>query len=296
MIIPKMENLPLGHGSRPVFDRYRCNIAFASASRYPIPEECKKVLSSVSYTVFEGAFECGCNPQGSTSAMCDPLGGQCNCKTNVMGRRCERCAPGTFGFDAAGCRRTELCKSLIIILSVVVVGSGDNEAYLVAACECNPIGSLDNFCDVQSGQCRCRPNTFGTHCDQCQPGYWNFPNCQQCTCNGHADVCDSFTGHCTDCRDNTTGTTCDRCAESYYGDPRLGIDIPCRPCPCPGTIEGGHSFATRCALDKHTNDVICECQEGYAGVPPESNLLLSQSIIKRGSPVHEKSFLYRTSV
>lgn len=56
-----------------------------------------------------------------------------------------------------------------------------------------------------------------------------------------------------------------RCSESYYGDPRLGIDISCRPCPCPGTIEGGHSFASRCALDKQTNDVICECREGYAG-------------------------------
>lgn len=56
-----------------------------------------------------------------------------------------------------------------------------------------------------------------------------------------------------------------RCSESYYGDPRLGIDIPCRPCPCPGTIEASHSFASRCALDKQTNDVICECQEGYAG-------------------------------
>lgn len=53
--------------------------------------------------------------------------------------------------------------------------------------------------------------------------------------------------------------------EGHYGDPRLGVDIPCRACPCPGTAESGHSFATRCALDRLTNDVICECAEGYAG-------------------------------
>ena len=58
-----------------------------------------------------------------------------------------------------------------------------------------------------------------------------------------------------------------RCVEGYYGDPRLGVDIPCRPCPCPGTVESGHSFASRCALDRVTNDVICECKEGYAGKP-----------------------------
>ncbi|ODN04402.1 Laminin subunit beta-1 [Orchesella cincta] len=259
VIIPKTTALPFFNGTamneykRQMYERYRCDSAFVSASRYPVPDECKKLLTSVGYTVFDGAFECGCNLQGSTSAMCDPLGGQCNCKPNVMGRTCGNCAPGTFGFESGGCR----------------------------PCECNPIGSLDNFCDAQSGQCRCRPNTYGLHCDQCQPGYWNFPNCQQCTCNGHADICDSLVGHCIDCRDNTTGTTCDRqvliqlqklisrllnlCVESYYGDPRLGIDIPCRPCPCPGTISEGHSFASRCALDKQTNDVICECQEGYAG-------------------------------
>lgn len=90
---------------RQLFERYRCNSAFISASRYPLPEECKKILTSVGYEVFEGAFECGCDLQGSTSAMCDPLGGQCNCKPNVMGRRCERCYPGTFGFQSDGCKR-----------------------------------------------------------------------------------------------------------------------------------------------------------------------------------------------
>lgn len=56
-----------------------------------------------------------------------------------------------------------------------------------------------------------------------------------------------------------------RCIEGYYGDPRIGVDIPCRPCPCPETAESGHSYATRCALDARTQDVVCECNVGYAG-------------------------------
>lgn len=56
-----------------------------------------------------------------------------------------------------------------------------------------------------------------------------------------------------------------RCIEGYYGDPRLEQDIPCRPCPCPGTAESGHSFARQCTLDPRTKDVHCVCQEGYRG-------------------------------
>ena len=55
------------------------------------------------------------------------------------------------------------------------------------------------------------------------------------------------------------------CVDGYYGDPRLEVGIKCRLCPCPGIAGSGHSFAERCSLDPITKDVICECQEGYAG-------------------------------
>lgn len=50
-----------------------------------------------------GAFRCQCDPTGSKSHKCDPLGGQCECKPNVVGRQCDRCAPGTYGFGPEGC-------------------------------------------------------------------------------------------------------------------------------------------------------------------------------------------------
>lgn len=242
-VVPRAGSIPFLGGSpaadyrRQEFDHYRCAQYFYSVVKTNIPEVCKKHLYSIGFYVLGSGFECQCDPTGSSSSICDSLGGQCSCKPNVVGRRCDQCAPGTFGFGPEGC----------------------------SPCECNPVGSLDNFCDSATGQCRCRPNTYGRVCDQCQPGYWNFPSCQRCECNGHADLCDSRTGRCLDCRDFTIGDHCDRCLDSYYGDPRLGVDIPCRACPCPGTIDSGHSYAPRCSLDRETQDVVCECQEGYAG-------------------------------
>jgi laminin beta 1 len=117
---------------------------------------------------------------------------------------------------------------------------------------------------LTTGQCNCQPNTYGRECNQCQIGYWNFPDCQQCNCNGHATACDSKTGECLSCQDYTTGYNCDRCIESYYGDPLLGSEIGCRPCRCPDTIASGHSHASQCLLISN-NDVVCYCEPGYAG-------------------------------
>lgn len=47
---------------------------------------------------------CECHLQGSLSTECAPLGGQCPCRPNIMGRTCDRCLPGTFGLGPTGCR------------------------------------------------------------------------------------------------------------------------------------------------------------------------------------------------
>lgn len=180
---------------------------------------------------------CDCNPTGSFSKKCEEHGGHCKCKLNIVGRQCEKCAPGTYGFSPNGCQ----------------------------ACDCDSVGSKDNECDLVTGQCNCHPKTYGRECNQCQIGYWNFPDCQPCNCNGHASTCNPKTGECIQCTDFTSGYNCDRCIEGYYGDPLLGSEIGCRPCRCPDTIVSGHSYASQCALISSSNDVICYCQPGYAG-------------------------------
>lgn len=241
--IPRIDSIPFFQGSvvneyrRQEFERFRCGQASYSVVRPVPPDVCQKYLYSIGFYVYDKAHECSCDPTGSVSTTCSSLGGQCTCKPNVAGRRCDHCALGTYGFGPSGCR----------------------------PCDCNSVGSLDNFCDSHSGQCKCRPNTYGRQCDECQPGFWNYPDCQRCDCNGHADTCDSRTGYCIDCKDFTAGPKCDRCENGYYGDPRIGIGIPCRPCPCPGTAESGLSHAQTCELDPRTQNVICLCDVGYAG-------------------------------
>ncbi|XP_050439565.1 laminin subunit beta-1-like [Adelges cooleyi] len=235
--IPFFEGTPANEQRLAEYKHYRCKEAYYTVLRGRIPDVCQKFHYSVGFYYLNGAFSCQCDPTGSLSTICDSLGGQCPCKPNVVGRKCDRCAPGTYGFNPEGCK----------------------------ACDCNSVGALDNLCDVVTGQCKCRAQTYGRECDQCEPGSWNYPNCQRCMCHGHTDVCDSHTGTCLNCQGFTEGTNCDRCIKGYYGDPRLGVDIPCRPCPCPGTAESGHSYAQQCALDPKTQDVYCECQEGYKG-------------------------------
>lgn len=36
---------------------------------------------------FNQSLECECDQTGSVSGVCDPKGGQCECKPNVVGRR-----------------------------------------------------------------------------------------------------------------------------------------------------------------------------------------------------------------
>ncbi|XP_019880916.2 laminin subunit beta-1 isoform X2 [Aethina tumida] len=244
VLIPSIDKLPIFHGSVAAEDRlaeytrYNCDELMHNAYHTQIPEICKKYHVSIGAYFNNGAASCQCDPTGSTSKLCNSTGGYCQCKPNVVGRKCDRCAPGTYGFGPEGCK----------------------------ACDCNSIGSLDNFCNVTTGQCKCRANTYGRECDQCRTGFWNFPNCQRCDCNGHADICDARTGACISCRDSTEGHYCEKCVKTFYGDPRIGVDIPCRPCPCPGSPGSNHSYADNCSLDPYSKDVICDCKEGYAGL------------------------------
>ena len=68
----------------------------------------KSRLTSCDTSVETSFPACNCDPTGTRrdengTLICDAVGGQCECKANVIGQRCDRCAPGSFGFGSEGC-------------------------------------------------------------------------------------------------------------------------------------------------------------------------------------------------
>ncbi|XP_046869736.1 LOW QUALITY PROTEIN: laminin subunit beta-2 [Hypomesus transpacificus] len=244
VLIPKYAELPGFEGNAPGAEqrqeemiRYMCVDSFLTTPTPVLAEMCSKLICSISAILHDGALACQCDPQGSLSADCSKVGGQCRCKPNVIGRRCDQCAPGTYGFGSYGC----------------------------IACDCHSQGSLGQQCDPVWGQCVCRVGAAGRQCSSCQGGQWGFPSCQPCHCNGHADSCHPHSGECLSCRDHTTGHLCDRCVNGFFGNPVLGVGEHCRPCPCPGNPDSGHFHGDSCHTDQASNQIICNCRQGYTG-------------------------------
>ncbi|XP_042568965.1 laminin subunit beta-1-like [Cyprinus carpio] len=244
VLIPRYEELPGFQGDEALDERrrqemelYMCLDSFMTVPMPALGEQCTKLICSISAIIYNGALACQCDPQGSLSAECDKIGGQCHCKPNIIGRKCDQCAPGTFRFGPYGC----------------------------TVCDCHSQGSVGHQCDPVTGQCPCQHGATGRQCSECQPGQWGFPNCRQCQCNGHAETCDPETGACYECRDYTAGQLCERCVNGFYGNPILGSGEHCRPCPCPGHPDSGHSNGASCLTDYASNQILCQCGEGYAG-------------------------------
>uniref|UniRef100_A0A8C2XN41 Laminin, beta 2 (laminin S) n=1 Tax=Cyclopterus lumpus TaxID=8103 RepID=A0A8C2XN41_CYCLU len=88
---------PLHKSLFSAYERYRCH----EGAKSDVPIWKGSVTSCRFFSVLPTA--CSCDPQGSMSSMCHVRGGQCHCRPNVIGRRCDQCAPGTHGFGPSGC-------------------------------------------------------------------------------------------------------------------------------------------------------------------------------------------------
>ncbi|XP_026854032.2 laminin subunit beta-1 isoform X1 [Electrophorus electricus] len=244
VLIPRYEELPGFQGNdgqaqhrREMMVHYMCLDSFLATHPPQLADICTTLICSISAIMHNGALPCHCDPQGSLSAECEKVGGQCRCKPNVIGSNCDQCSPRTYGFGPYGC----------------------------TACDCHLDGSAGQQCDPVTGQCPCWAGARGRQCSECQPGQWGFPSCRPCQCNGHAETCDSHTGACQGCRDHTAGHQCERCVNGFYGNPVLGSGDHCHPCPCPGNPGSGHFHGESCYMEQTTNQIICQCKRGFTG-------------------------------
>lgn len=84
---------------------------------------CKDSVFSITAGYNNGALPCQCDFDGSLSFECDPFGGQCFCKDNIIGRKCEACKTGYYGFPdckPCNCPTTAHCEPNTGNVSIII--------------------------------------------------------------------------------------------------------------------------------------------------------------------------------
>ncbi|XP_066538803.1 laminin subunit alpha-1 [Hoplias malabaricus] len=184
---------------------------------------------------------CSCYANGSVSSVCNIITGQCECKTNVVGDKCDQCQVGFHGINSGeGCRQ----------------------------CQCNQSGSVSEACD-EDGQCECIVGVSGDKCDRCQHGYYNFTDngCTPCDCAHTHGNCNVETGECI-CPPHTRGEKCEVCEDDHWGHDGVA---GCKPCEC--SLAGSNSsqcdlLSGQCQCRAHFTGQKCDhCDLGFRNFP-----------------------------
>lgn len=156
-----------------------------------------------------------------------------------LGLRCDHC---NFGYKLLHTLKNDGCEP----------------------CQCNIHGSVNNFCNPSTGQCNCKENIKGLHCDACIDGFYGLDafGCKPCDCQMAGSVfgtaCDHYTGQCI-CKPNFGERRCSDCLDGYY-QVQQNDSLACLPCNCDkaGTVNGSS------LCDKSTGQ--CPCKASVAGL------------------------------
>lgn len=126
-------------------------------------------------------------------------------------------------------------------------------------------GTVSEVCSKESGQCICKDGFGGPRCDQCLPGYYNYPNCEPCNCTATGSTsktCDA-NGRCP-CLSNFAGKQCTLCSPGYYDYPK------CLACNCDPHGASGISCNNdgQCLCSPNFDGKTCEqCKESFYNFP-----------------------------
>ncbi|XP_011793429.1 PREDICTED: laminin subunit beta-3 [Colobus angolensis palliatus] len=172
---------------------------------------CKPGFTGLTYTNPQGCHRCDCNILGSQRDMpCDEESGRCLCLPNVVGPKCDQCAPYHWKLASGqGCE----------------------------PCACDPHNSLSPQCNQFTGQCPCREGFGGLTCSaaairQCPDRTYGdaATGCRACDCDFRGTEgpgCDKALGRCL-CRPGLTGPRCDQCQRGYCN--HYPVCVACHPC------------------------------------------------------------------
>ncbi|XP_052025259.1 LOW QUALITY PROTEIN: laminin subunit alpha-2 [Apodemus sylvaticus] len=142
-------------------------------------EKCSECLPNTwGHSIVTGCKVCNCSTVGSLAAQCNANTGQCSCHPKFSGMKCSECSRGHWNYP--------LCSLCDCFLPGTDAATCDSET---EKCSCSD----------QTGQCTCKVNVEGVHCDRCRPGRFGLDaknplGCSSCYCFGVTSQCSEAKG------------------------------------------------------------------------------------------------------